>query len=281
MIDYHIHPGFSIDADEYSILDYCRRAAEIGLKEICFTPHYEFDPLRKEIDWWVRYNGRVMSIEEDWLPYYIEEVRRAGENFAPLGLKVRAGLEIGFDLGLEERIEGVVNAHPFDFVIGSVHCVDHVAISSERESAPYYAARELNRVAELYFATLRQAVLSGLFDVVGHLDIYRRHGFKYYGPAVLQAHRPYIGEIFKIMAEKNVGLEINTSSARHNQPEFYPNREILELAVAAGIKVFTVGSDAHRISELGRQVGEGLEILAQLGMRAATFTGRIPATMHL
>lgn len=276
MIDYHIHPGFSIDAEEYSIEDYCRRAVELGLKEICFTPHYEFDPLRKEIDWWVRYNGRIMSIEEDWLPCYIEEVRQTAEHYAPYGLKVKAGLEIGFDLGLEERIARVVEGHPFDFVIGSVHCIDHVAISSAGESAAYYAAQTLDRVAELYFSTLRQAVVSGLFDVVGHLDIYRRHGFKVYGPEVLKVHRSYIKEIVKLVADKNIGLEVNTSSTRHNQQEFYPSREILESARAAGVRMFTVGSDAHRIGELGQGVIKGLALLQEMGLTATTFTDRNP-----
>ncbi|MFZ5640085.1 MAG: histidinol-phosphatase [Bacillota bacterium] len=281
MIDYHIHPGFSIDAEEYSIDDYCRRAVEIGLREICFTPHYEFDPLRKEIDWWVRYNGRVMSIEEDWLPYFIEEVRRAAESYAPFGLTVKAGLEVGFDLGLEEPIARVVEAHPFDFIIGSVHCIDHVAISSAGESAPYYAAQTLERVAELYFTTLRQAVASGLFDVVGHLDIYRRHGYKFYGPDVLKAHRSYLGEVLKVMAEKNTGLEVNTSSARHNHREFYPSREILEAARDAGIRVFTVGSDAHLVGELGQGVAAGLAVLAELGLKASVFTRRAPGTVEM
>lgn len=279
MIDYHVHPGFSIDAEEYSIEDYCRRAVEIGLKEICFTPHYEFDPLRKEIDWWVRYNGRVMSIEEDWLPYYIEEVLLAAERYALYGLKVKAGLEIGFDRGLEEPIARVVEAHPFDFIIGSVHCIDHVAISSAEESAPYYATRELAQVAELYFATLLQAVASGLFDVVGHLDIYRRHGYGVYGQAVHTAHRPYIGEILKVMADKKIGLEVNTSSIRHNQKEFYPGREILAAARAAGVEVFTIGSDAHRIGELGRGVAAAMALLKELGLKAAAFTRRSPETL--
>ncbi len=275
MFDYHIHPGFSIDAEEYSISDYCRQAVAIGLREICFTPHYEFDPLRKEIDWWVRYNGRVMSIEEEWLPFYVEEVHQAAERFASLGLGVKAGLEIGFDIGLEERIARVAEAYPFDFIIGSVHCIDHVAISSAQESAPYYAVQPLQRVVELYFATLRQAVASGLFDVVGHMDIYRRHGYKFYGPDILQAHRPYLSEVLEIMAEKKVGLEVNTSSLRHNQREFYPSREILELAVAAGVSVFTIGSDAHRIGELGQGVTAGLAMLQELNTSAATFSRRV------
>lgn len=270
-----------MDAEEYSIDDYCRRAVELGLKEICFTPHYEFDPLRKEIDWWVRYNGRVMSIEEEWLPYYIEEVHQAAFKFAPSGLKVKAGLEIGYDLGLGERIHRIVAAQPFDFVIGSVHCIDHVAISSARESAVYYTVQSLERVAELYFTTLREAVTSGLFDVVGHLDIYRRHGYAVYGQAVLQAHRPYLTDILKTMAEKKLGLEVNTSSARHNQEEFYPAREILQAAVEAGVNLYTVGSDAHRINELGRHVKAGLELLTEYGVFASTFTGRVPEPLEI
>ena len=45
MTDYHVHSDYSQDA-EGSIFDYCRRARELGLEEICLTPHFEIDPVR-------------------------------------------------------------------------------------------------------------------------------------------------------------------------------------------------------------------------------------------
>lgn len=55
----------------------------------------------------------------------------------------KAGLEVGYDLGLEKAIERVVKSYPFDFVLGSVHSLEHIAISSKKESRFYFPGRQL------------------------------------------------------------------------------------------------------------------------------------------
>jgi histidinol-phosphatase (PHP family) len=56
--------------------------------------------------------------------------------------------------------------------------------------------------------------------------------------------------------------------------EFHPAREILPLAARAGIKTFTVGSDAHSLDELGDGIDEALALLKQLNLRNHVFTRR-------
>ena len=43
--DYHVHPDYSIDASPVKIRDYCQKALELELREICFTTNVELDPL--------------------------------------------------------------------------------------------------------------------------------------------------------------------------------------------------------------------------------------------
>jgi len=70
--------------------------------------------------------------------------------------------------------------------------------------------------------------------------------------------------VFEEMARRGMGLEINTSSSRRGLKEFHPAREMLALAVKSGIKIFTVGSDAHSLEDLGGYIDEALEILKEL-----------------
>lgn len=277
MIDYHIHPDYSIDAEPFSIYGYCEKAVELGLREICFTTHCEFDPLRKHLDWFARRHGRVVPMHPaGWLDQYFEDLREASRFFSGYGLAVKAGLEAGYDLGLEREIETVLTEYPFDFVIGSVHCLDHVAISSGQESPGYFHGKTPGEVGTAYYRTLREAVASKLFDVIGHLDIYRRHGSRFLGREVLCIHREYLQEVLNEMVKTGTGLELNTSSLRHGQGPFYPGEEILKQAVEAGIRYFTIGSDCHRISELGRGVNEALKTADSFGIRVSVYNKRKP-----
>ena len=58
-VDYHVHPDYSLDATG-TIDEYCDRALELGLKQICFTTHYDSDPFREKIDPFMRRQGKVI-----------------------------------------------------------------------------------------------------------------------------------------------------------------------------------------------------------------------------
>ncbi len=122
-----------------------------------------------------------------------------------------------------------------------------------------------------YFKALEGAVDSGLFNCIAHIDLYRRHGLKYYGSEVLTVHRGIIESILKKIASNNMGLEINTSSLRRNSKEYHPSEEILALAVEAGVKIFTVGSDAHCLKHLGCHIDEALTMLDKHGLKSSIY----------
>ena len=102
-----------------------------------------------------------------------------------------------------------------------------------------------------YFEVVERAVRSGLFDVIGHLDIYRRHGLNFYGGQLLKTHQGLVEELLSEMGKREVGLEINTAGWRHGQNEPYPSLTLLKEALERGITVITLGSDAHRLGDLG------------------------------
>jgi len=273
--DYHVHPDYSIDASPVKIREYCQKALELELREICFTTHVELDPVRREKDNFINVNGeRVSVFDFTWLDNYFAEITRAQDEFKHTNLKIKAGIEIGYNRGCEEHVEKIVNNYPFDFVMGSIHCLDHIAISSMKESPSCFQNKSLAELRTDYFTILQEAVNTGFFDSIAHVDLYLRYGMRNYGPEVLTIHRGAVEPIFTEMARRGMGLEINTSSRRRGLNEFHPTREILDLAVKSGIKIFTVGSDAHSLEDLGGHIDEALEILKEYKLRNHVFTRR-------
>lgn len=273
--DYHIHPNYSIDAADVSIEEYCKKALDMGFNEICFTTHVELDSVRREMDNYVMVNGKRISVfDPAWLDSYFNEIRRAQEQFKGTPLHIKAGVEIGYCPGTEKDIEKIVNNYPFDFVLGAIHCLDHIAISSMKESPRYFQPRTLDQVRRDYFTTLQELVATGLFDCLAHLDLYVRYGSRYFGPEINRIHEGIIESIFKEMAQKGMGLEINTSSRRRGLEEFHPSKEIVALAAESGITIFTVGSDAHKLEELGEYLDEAEAILEEFNLTNHVFTKR-------
>lgn len=275
-IDYHIHPGYSIDAEDTSVFEYCREAAARGLKEICFTPHLEVDARRCYLDWFVRVNGRIKHMHNYyWLESYFRDIEKARAEFSFLGLKVKAGLEVGFERGLEGAIEKIIVNYPFDYVLGSIHCLGHRSISAQRECRRFFARKDLKSFTREYFGALKDLVDASLFNCIGHIDLYKRYGYDFFGKEINDIHLGKVEDVFRVMASKGAGLEINTSSRRRGLIEFHPSRDILALAKKAGVRIFTVGSDAHRRVDIGDGTMEAAALLRMKGLNLTTFEKRI------
>ena len=108
-VDYQVHSFRSHDG-RASIADQCARAVALGLDEIGFSEHKDFDPADPVVDYF------------DYKAYLheIEAARRTWEG----RLTIRAGVEIDYQIWFEDRIADYLRSHHFDFVLGSVHYVD-------------------------------------------------------------------------------------------------------------------------------------------------------------
>jgi histidinol-phosphatase (PHP family) len=261
--DYHVHPDYSLDATG-TIDQYCQKALKLGLKEICFTTHYDTDPVRKDEDPFMRIDGKIVPLSEENVKRYIEDVRRARRIYGPMGLSVKTGLEVDYASHIEERLKKDLASLNLDYILGAVHCLDHIAISASKEAESYFKRKSLKELCLGYYQVLGKAVESGLFDAIAHLDIYRKYGQAFYGDEVWTAHRGLVGPVLKLMAENDVGLEINTGLLRKGHKEFSPGLEILNLALKMNVKITAFGSDAHKVSHLGKDIKESWLIVEQM-----------------
>lgn len=264
MYDFHIHPDFSIDA-EGSIDEYCRAALDKGLQEICFTTHLDSDPERE--DCVVRVEGKIVSVFDDsWLIAYENAIREANEQYSKQGLEVRLGVEVDFFEGVEEKLPGKFFDTEFDMIIGSVHLIDHKAITIKEEAEQIYSKYGLKGFVERYFELLLQCVESDMFDIIGHMDIYRRYGMFSYGETMRNRWNAHIDEIIGAMNKYQVGFEINTSWLRRGHSEPMPEESLIKKLIESGIKTVTIGSDAHNPDQVGSYFAEALKILQKNGI---------------
>lgn len=258
-LDYHIHSSRSVDS-ETDMEAYCRRAIELGLSELCFTEHVDFDPAEANTGYFDHKR-------------YQREIRANRERFGDR-LVIRSGAEIDYNHRFEEDIAAFLANTAFDFVLGSVHYLDGFNVSEPR-SVEYFKDREILRAYGRYFEEVQQCVDFGLFDVLGHLDLVKRYGVDFYGPFELGSFTEQIKRILETVVNTGMGVEINTSGIRQHPQETYPGLEVLKMYKWLGGQILTVGSDAHTADDLAKDIRVGLEQARQAGFETVwTFEAR-------
>jgi histidinol-phosphatase (PHP family) len=247
--DYHIHPDYSVDG-EGTLEDWCRAAFNIGLSEICFTPHYEANPARKAEDAFMKINNRLVELSDEAIRTYLEHADQVAKEYGLIGLMVRAGLEFGYFPGWEKEVSELKSRHNIHFSLGGVHSFDDLCFTCHEDAPKLFAKLTLDQLADRYFEMLDRMASSGSVDALAHMDIYRRFGLGYYGKGINTIHRGRIEKLFKTMLAHDVGYELNTSAIRHGQHEYYPCMEIVNMAREAGVRLISLGSDAHRPEDI-------------------------------
>jgi histidinol-phosphatase (PHP family) len=247
--DQHVHPDYSFDA-EGSIDDYCRMALNIGLKEICFTTHYDADPARLDHEGYMMIKGNREAFSDDSVAHYLKDIKRARDEFWEIGVQVRGGFEFGFFPGCEKMIGELKNKFNIEYSLGAVHSIDGLCMCMKDDAEKLFAKYTLPQLADRYYEILDQCAAGGVFDCLAHIEVYRRYGQAYYGEEVLTIHRGRIEKLFETMNRHGVGFELNTSAIRHGLSEYYPNMEIVNMARGAGTRLMALGSDAHRPDQL-------------------------------
>ncbi len=231
-VDYQVHSLRSHDG-KVSIMEMCRRAAAIGLDEIGFSEHKDFDPGDPVVDYF-DYDAYMQEITEARLFW--------GDR-----LKIRAGVEIDYQIWFEDKIGSYLDEHAFDFVLGSVHYVDRLTVMS----AEYNRSRNARTAYVDYFNAVRDSVVSGMFDVLAHLEYANRRGIAAWGPYEAKAYESDLKAIFDRVVDERLALEINTAGIFHGIEATYPCADTVALYADRGGDRISIGSDAHHPDQLG------------------------------
>ncbi|MHA1862166.1 MAG: histidinol-phosphatase HisJ family protein [Candidatus Thorarchaeota archaeon] len=263
MFDYHVHPNYSIDA-EGSIEEFCEIALSRGLQEIAFTTHLDTDTVAD--DCYVNVKGKRVSTRSSvWLEDYEASIRSADDEYKEKGLRVRLGVEVDYIQDIDGALPESFHSTDFDVILGSMHLIDHIAISAKGRAEEAFRKYSMEELGNKYYTILLEAVESGLFDIVAHIDLYRRFGQKFYGDGIREIWKPHIVDFADAMKRHNMGFEVNTSPLRRGQSQPMPDVEIIKKLEKEGVSIVTVGSDAHCPQDVGADIERAFQLLRESG----------------
>jgi len=252
LCDYHCHCDYSIDA-EGSIEEYCVAAVKRGLSEICFTTHYDSNPVTPAEFNVIRVGGKSLPTSPENMEPYVEHVHKAAEEFYSQTLSVKLGVEVGWHEGVAEEVKRLKELYDFDYVLCGIHELDNICICSRHTYKDIFGRHPAAEIVEKYYAEMNKVIRTGLFDAMAHADYYMRFGRKFYGDGILSLHKPHMEDFFSALMETDTVLEVNTSASRQSVGDCYPQIQIINAARKAGVAVARLGSDAHRPEHVGHE----------------------------
>jgi histidinol-phosphatase (PHP family) len=257
IVDYHMHlraPDESIEHSVEAVERFVEAAAERGIDEIGFTEHvYYFEQTRAL--WSVPYHVERCRYDLDRYVDAVSEAKRRG-------YPVKLGLEVDYVRGCESETADALEPYPWDFLLGSVHFVNDLAVDQKPGLTGQLPVSEAWR---RYFGELSWAVASGLFDVMSHLDLIKIFGAK--------PDRSLLADLYSQLAmeicDADLAVEVSTAGLRKPVGELYPDRELLQEIEFHELPI-TLASDAHVPADVGRDLDKAIDHARSAGLDTVT-----------
>jgi len=261
--DIHLHSKLCGHA-RGELEEYIEQGIALGLEAVGFSFHLPIE---------IPHEGKVNVTREE-LDFLAGEVTRLQDAYEG-DIPVLFGGEADFLPGSEDEIGRVTAAYPFDYVIGSVHFIGEWAFDHPAEVAAYddWDRRELY---VRYFGLVCEAARSGLFDVVGHVDLVKKFGHRLEGD-----WSDIIDGVCGVVSECDLCVEINTAGFDKPVGEQYASEAFVQRLVESGIPI-SFGSDAHAPDQVGRYFDRAVALARSAGCHSyAWFRGRQRTTRPL
>jgi histidinol-phosphatase (PHP family) len=258
LTDYHLHLRLddldATAADHFTAANverYREAAGERGIAELGVSEHvYRF---AQALDVWQHPMWRQYA--HDDLDEYCRFVHEETD--------LRLGIEADFVAGAEDRIANLLEARPFDYVVGSVHFLRDRSLDTDDYSV-WSTGRSAQEIWREYFRTLGEAARSGLFDILAHPDLVKVWGRD--RPVPDGDLRRYYELAMDGIVESGIAIEVSTAGLRKRAQQIYPAPAFLEMCLEAGVSV-ALSSDAHRPEHVGADYDLALELLEGAGVR--------------
>ena len=253
LIDYHMHLERG-PFEENWWLKFYKNAKENGIDEIGVSEHghrfKEFRPIYDHI-----------PITASWCDSTLEDYKEF-LFFLKEKYNVKIGIEMDYFPEKEKEIKELLSEYNFfDYVLGSVHFIDHGFGFDIDPNDPRWTERDIKEIFEDYFDKVERLIKSKLFDVTAHLDLVKLWG----GRTPSNIFDMY-DKIAKLIVDSNISVELNTAGWRRPIKELYPSPELLKILAPYNIPL-TFGADAHNPEDAGRDVGKAYEIAKNLGFK--------------
>ncbi len=260
--DTHTHTKHSCDAHKEPE-DAIITAINNGLSGIAITDH-------SDLRLFYSYNI------PDEIPASCKEADELAEKYKGK-IEVFSGIEIS-DAAIpkyHDRLQQAFGFYDYDILLASAHIVDLDGKECEFSSTDFssFDKETLEKLMDVYFEYMLTTVYDYNFSTLCHVTYPLRYINGLYNKGYLiDRNIKKIEDIYKVIIDKKTALEINTAKCTKENPyAFCPEKELLELYISLGGKMFTLGSDSHIAGSEGRGFGEACGFLKNHGINGAYY----------
>lgn len=247
--DYHTHTPLCMHA-EGSPEEFVQQALQLGMHSYGIADHAPMPPHSEPYDEW-----RMLYSQ---LPQYMEWMERARVAANGTELNVLCGLECDWVNGIESHIKHLRTIHDFDYLIGSIHYLPTGGAVDDSVYANKCLSGSVDEDWRLYWSSVEAMVKSGLFDIVGHIDI-----VKIWGRVPAGDLMAYYAPVLNALEKQHMAVEINTAGLHKYCAELYPAVPLLRELLKRRIPI-VIDSDAHYPQHLSRGWDDAVSLLKEL-----------------
>lgn len=246
---------------------YAEEAVNRGLAALGFSAHSP-------------YQDSECGIKKSKVPRYIKEIQDLKDQYADK-LEIYLGLEIEYYPGFSSAGDEYYDTLPLDYRIGSLH--SFFDPGEKRWYAIDYTPAEYNHIlnglnrgvienfVRTYYAHIRDMIEIGRFDILGHLDLIKKHNRNdaYFSENVAW-YREEIGLTLDALKDKGMVLEINTGGiSRGYMDTCYPSPWIVGEAFSRDIPMH-INADAHSPEAVDFWYDQAREVMVTAGYSEQT-----------
>ena len=227
--DNHMHP-FERAKSKDGMRSFIIEAQKRGFEELTFTEHCPLLP------------GKSIASFDEYVALSLELIE---EISFP---QVKLGIELDYHPQLVADAAHLIQQYPFEYVLGAVH-IHSELYTDEIRGKPYDEAIAFALEMNI------QAVDTGLFDAIAHLDFARwlsdenRFG-AWSGTYAPLKHKDTFLKVFTRMERRGVALEVNSSGLTKGFSSLLPCPQVLAWAKDFNL-MYVFGSDAHKADNVG------------------------------
>ncbi|MEE1281326.1 MAG: histidinol-phosphatase HisJ family protein [Acutalibacteraceae bacterium] len=251
--DCHTHSKWSFDGCE-KIDDMCEQAVKLGINVLTITDHCE-------VNGWNTPNDSEFGDFSKLIPESIKHLKESQIKYAD-NLKLLSGIELGQAMQDLKSADIALSLDDFDFVLASVHNVRNEKDFYWLEYTPE-SAKDL---LYTYFNEVLEVVKWNKFDSLSHLTYPLRYITGVHKINIdINEYLPIIDKIFNKLIKNGKALEVNTSGLRQEIGVTMPDKFLLTRYYSLGGRLVTIGSDAHKVVDLGKGINKTLHLLKKIG----------------
>jgi histidinol-phosphatase (PHP family) len=177
----------------------------------------------------------------------VEQVRELQRNQAEL--EVLLGMEVDWITGEQAFVQNCIQTYEFDYLIGSVHFLDHWGFDATQEDWKNMPEPLRHEKYEQYFLTFIGMTQSGLFNIAAHPDIIKLFTLESFtGWIAEKAAADLVCKAVLSIRDAGMSMEISSAGLRKPCKQIYPCPAMMRMAHDLDVPI-SFGSDAHSTAQ--------------------------------